>query len=99
MAAPEEAATVVAPDSVPLPGLLWIAIVIVSEAEVTVLPYVSCMRTVGCTAKFAPAVVDAEGCVLKNSFVLAAGVIVIVPLRTVAFEPEEAFSLIFSVFE
>src|SRR5438094_7995065 len=72
VATPPDAATVVVPDSVPPPGLVPIATVMLAVELVTVLPKASC--TVTCTAgeMLAPAVAFV-GWTVKASRFAAAG--------------------------
>src|SRR4051812_41228641 len=72
VATPDDAATVAVPDSVPPPGLMPIATVILADELVTVLPNASC--TVTCTAgeMLTPAVA-LVGCTAKASRFAAAG--------------------------
>src|SRR5215212_9983769 len=84
VATPATAATVAVPDSVPPDGLVPMAMVTLSVADVTVLPRASWMVT--CTAGViaAPAAVF-DGCTLKASFAAAAGVmsnvLLVAPVR------------------
>src|SRR6185436_1260040 len=72
VATPLTADTVVVPDSVPLPGLVPIATVMLAVELVTVLLKASC--TVTCTAGLiATPAVALPGCRVKASLVAAAG--------------------------
>src|SRR5688572_25271306 len=73
VATPLTAATVVVPDSVPLPGLVPMATVMLAVELVTVLPNVSCTATCTAGAIAAPAVA-LVGCTMKASREAAAGV-------------------------
>src|SRR3954469_19254391 len=73
LATPLTADTVVVPDSVPPPGLVPMATVMLAEELVTVLLKASC--TVTCTAgAIATPAVALVGCTVKASLVAAAGV-------------------------
>src|SRR5512132_2853119 len=72
VATPLVAATVVVPDSVPPPGLVPIATVMLAAEPVTVFPNASC--TVTCTAgAIATPAVALLGCTVKASLDAAAG--------------------------
>src|SRR5436190_807461 len=72
VATPLTAASVVVPDSVPPPGLVPVAMVMVAVELVTVLLNASC--TVTCTAgAIATPAVALAGCTVKASLVAAAG--------------------------
>src|SRR3954463_7675004 len=72
VATPPTAATVAAPDSVPPPGLVPIATVMLAVELVTVLLNASC--TVTCTAgAIATPAVALAGCTVNASLVAAAG--------------------------
>src|SRR2546422_1030210 len=73
VATPATAATVVVPDSVPLPGFTAIAIATLLEKLVMVFPWASCAVTLMAGVTAAPAVV-LDGCTVMTSFVAAAGV-------------------------
>src|SRR5262245_54321892 len=75
LATPFTAATVVVPESVPPPGLLPMATVMLAVELVTVLPNESCTAT--CTAGLiaAPAT-ELAGCTVKATFEAAAGLMV-----------------------
>src|SRR6185295_11905606 len=73
LATPDDAATVVVPDSVPPPGLVPMATVMLALELVTVLPNVSCTAT--CTAGLiATPAVAVVGWAVKPSLDAAAGV-------------------------
>src|SRR5512140_892003 len=71
VATPAAADAVVVPDSVPPPGLVPMATVMLAVELVTVLPNVSCTAT--CTEIAAPAVVLFAGWTAKASFDAPAG--------------------------
>src|SRR3954463_3099966 len=72
VATPPTAATVVVPDSVPPPGLVPMATVMLAVELVTALPNASC--TVACTAGLmALPAVAFVGCTVKASLEAAAG--------------------------
>src|SRR5437899_2973487 len=72
LARPDEAATVVVPESVPPPGLAPMATVMLAEELVTVLPKASCTATWTAGEIATPAVLF-DGCTLKASLEAAAG--------------------------
>src|ERR1043165_2779914 len=75
VATPLTAATVVVPDSVPPPGLVPIATVMLAVELVTVFPNAS--WTAACTAgAIAPPAVTLPGCTVKATLEAAAGVMV-----------------------
>src|SRR5256885_11112964 len=75
VATPLTAATVAVPDSVPPPGLVPIATVMLAVELGTVFPNASC--TVTCTAgAIATPAVALLGCMVKASFDAAAGLMV-----------------------
>src|SRR5437868_3615539 len=72
VATPPTAATVVVPESVPPPGLVPMATVMLAEELVTVLPNASCTAT--CTAgEMAAPAVALVGCTMNATFSGAAG--------------------------
>src|SRR5260221_4677942 len=71
-ATPALAATVVVPESVPLPGLVPMATVMLADDPVTVLPNWSCTVTWTAGAMAEPAVA-LEGWTVKASLLAAAG--------------------------
>src|SRR3954465_10970257 len=72
VATPADAATVVVPESVPPPGLVPIATVMLADELVTVLPKASC--TVTCTAGLiATPAGGVVGCTVKATLEAAAG--------------------------
>src|SRR3954463_13968891 len=75
VATPPDAATVVVPDSVPPPGLLPMATVMLAVELVTVLPKVSCTVTRGAGVMAAPAAA-LVACTGKASLEAAAGLMV-----------------------
>src|SRR3954463_3871042 len=82
-ARPPDAATVVVPDSVPPPGLVPIATVMLALALVTVLPNESCTAT--CTGGLAPTpAAAAEGWTVNPTLTAAAAVMLKVALVAVA---------------
>src|SRR5687768_6983346 len=90
VATPPTADTVVVPDSVPPPGLVPIATVMLAVELVTVFPNASC--TVTCTAGLiaAPAVA-LVGCTEKASRFAAAGLTLNAVLDAPLSAPEAAF--------
>src|SRR6185295_13710399 len=67
LATPDDAATVVVPDSVPPPGLVPMATVMLALELVTVFPNASCTAT--CTAgEIATPAVALLGCTVKATF-------------------------------
>src|SRR6185295_13904711 len=72
VATPALAATVAVPDSVPPPGLVPIATVMLAPEVVTVLPNASCTATCTDGLIATPAVV-LDGCAVKASLLAAAG--------------------------
>src|SRR5512147_1691992 len=75
LATPFTADTVVVPDSVPPPGLVPMATVMLAVELVTVFPSASC--TVTCTAgMIATPAVEFVGCTAKASLVATAGLMV-----------------------
>src|SRR5436305_1948593 len=73
VASPLTAATVIVPESVPPPGLVPIATVMLAVELGTVLPNASCTATCTAGASAAPAVA-LVGCTVKASREAAAGV-------------------------
>ena len=70
VATPAAALTVAVPDRVPVPPVRVSAMLAVaSEPEVTVLPSLSCTLTTGWRANAEPATVEADGWVVKASWV------------------------------
>src|SRR6185295_7113882 len=73
VATPDDAATVVVPDSVPPPGLVPIATVMFALEVVTVLPKASC--TAACTdGLIAAPAIAVVGCTVKPTWDAAAAV-------------------------
>src|SRR5689334_10650824 len=72
VATPEDADAVVVPDSVPPPGLVPMATVMLAEELVTVFPNVSCTATCTAGEMLAPAVA-LVGWTVKASLEAAAG--------------------------
>src|SRR5436309_13492699 len=92
VATPATAATVVVPDSVPPPGLVPIATVMLAVELVTVLPNASC--TVTCTAGLtATPAVALVGWTVKATLEAAAGVMLNAAEVAPASAPEAAVSV------
>src|SRR3954467_6938383 len=92
VATPLTADTVVVPDSVPLPGLVPIATVMLALELVTVFPNASC--TVTCTAGLiATPAVAVDGWTVKASLVAAAGVMLNAAEVAPVSPPEAAVSV------
>src|SRR5512146_335463 len=93
VATPADADTMVVPVSVPPPGLVPIATVMLAAEPVTVLLNASC--TVTCTAgeRLVPAIALSGGCTVKASLDAAAGLMLnaeeVAPVR----EPDAAVSV------
>ena len=88
-ATPPLVATVVVPDSVPPPGLVPMATVMLAVELVTVLPNASCTATCTAGESAAPAAVFA-GCTVKASFDAPAALMSNVALLAPASTPEAA---------
>src|SRR5512140_245232 len=73
VATPNDADTVVVPDSVPPPGLVPIATVMLADELVMVFPNVSCTATCTAGERLVPAVALSGGCRVKASLEGAAG--------------------------
>src|SRR3954471_22989701 len=91
-ATPLTAAPVVVPDSVPLPGLLPMATVMLADELVTVFPNASCTAT--CTAGLiaTPAVV-LDGSTVKATWAAAAGLMLKAVLLAPVSAPEAALNV------
>src|SRR6185436_16337319 len=72
VATPDDADTVVVPDSVPPPGLVPIATVMLAPELVTVFPNASCTATCTAGERLAPAIA-LLGCTVKATRFAAAG--------------------------
>src|SRR5262245_31466269 len=92
VATPAIADTVVVPDSVPPPGLVPSATVMLAVEVVTVFPNASC--TAACTAGLiATPAVAFVGCTVKASRFAAAGLMLKVELLAPVSAPEAALSV------
>src|SRR2546426_12229087 len=91
-ATPFTAATVVVPESVPLPGFAAMAIVTLPLNPVAVFPWASCATTWTAGAMAAPAVAFL-GCIVNSSAVAVPGVVVNAALLPVVIPVAAAVSV------